>query len=89
MGLPRFIFGVYQDCICIKVPEGNIENYSKQKIVLNELYKVYITGENGEVYNICSYESGLTFLTRDKKWFDEYFATKETLRDIKINELFK
>ena len=102
MGLPRFKHLLYsnlqlqkyQKCICIKVPEGNIENYSKEKIVLNGLYKLYINSE--EVYTICSYERNNFFherniglLIRDKEWFDEHFATDETIRDIRIDELLK
>ena len=87
MGLPRFKHLLYQKCICIKVPEGNIENYSKEKIVLNGLYKLYINGE--EVYTICSYERNIGLLIRDKEWFDEHFATEETIRDIRIDELLK
>ena len=72
------------DCVCIKKPKGNTENYLKEKIEIGKIYKYEMVGV---VYRIYSRETGDCLLIRDEYWFYQHFATKESLRDSKIDDI--
>ena len=72
------------DCVCIKEPEGYMENYMSDPIKIGQIYKYEIVGV---VYRIYSKQTGDSLFIRDEVWFNKYFATKETLRDNKIDDL--
>ena len=72
------------DCICIKEPEGYMENYMREPIKIGQIYKYEITGV---VYRIYSKKTGDSLFIRDEVWFNKYFRTRESLRDDLIDDL--
>jgi hypothetical protein len=72
------------DCVCIKEPEGYMENYKREPIKIGKTYKYEITGV---AYRLYSRETGDALFIRDEVWFHKYFRTKESLRDELIDLL--
>jgi hypothetical protein len=72
------------DCVCIKEPEGYMENYKREPILVGNTYKYEITGV---AYRIYCKESGDSLFIRDEVWFHKYFRTKESLRDELIDQI--
>lgn len=86
MGFLYFDKTIINDCICIKIPDGNLENLTKSKIILYESYRYELDENISRIYNK---DNMVCLFIREKDWFYEHFATKETFRDIQINEILK